>query len=110
MNILASSNLELPPLVPYRGPYLDRRLRVDAPVHRPLHHLRQHLGGTERDFLDFDLRLAALFAAHDEHVFRRINPQPAPPFGARGLACDYRRPPLTPLPFDRLEDVNGLDS
>src|ERR1700704_250165 len=68
MNILASINACLPPLVPYRGTQLDRRLGVAAPVYRRLHHLREHFGGTERDFLDFDLRLSALFAAHDEHV------------------------------------------
>src|SRR6266481_9928211 len=73
MNIRASINLELPPLVPYRGTQFDRRLGVAAPVHRRLHHPRQHLGGAERDFLDCDLRQSALLAAHDEHVFRRVD-------------------------------------
>src|SRR5881296_3475250 len=53
MNILASINACLPPLVPYRGTQLDRRLGVAAPVHCRLHDLRQHVGGTERDFHDF---------------------------------------------------------
>src|SRR5467141_3018501 len=107
MNILASINSGLPPFVPYRGTQLDRRLRVAAPIHRRLHHFRQHLRGTERDFFDFDLRLPALFAAHDEHVFRRVDAQPA--FRAGALARHYGRPPLTSLPLDRLEHVDGLD-
>src|SRR2546425_6970979 len=95
MNIRESINSELPPLVPHRGTQLDRRLGVAAPVHRRLHDSRQHLGGTERDFLDFDLRLAALLAAHDEHVFRRVDAQPA--FPADTLARHDRGPPLTPV-------------
>src|SRR6266446_6083040 len=73
MNIRESINSELPPLVPYRGTQLDRRLRVAAPVHNRLHDLRQHFGGAERDFHHFDLRLPAVLATHDEHVFRRVD-------------------------------------
>src|SRR3989442_12703758 len=81
MNIRESINSELPPLVPYRGTQLDRRLRVAAPVHNRLHDLRQHFGGAERDFHPFDLRLPAGLATHDEHVFRRVDAQPPhPPF------------------------------
>src|SRR5712671_3083469 len=90
MNILASINAPLPPLVPHRGTELDRGLGVAAPVHRRLHHLRQHLGGTERDFLDFDLRLPALFPPHDEHVSRRVDAQPT----ITGFSRHHRRAPL----------------
>src|ERR1700704_4735692 len=99
MNILASINAALPPLVPYRGTKLDRRLRIAAPVHRRLHHLRQHRGGAERDFFDFDLRLPALFAAHDEHVFRRIDAQP--PFRAHAFPRNHGGSPLLAIALDR---------
>src|SRR5213594_674586 len=105
MNIRESINSELPPLVPHRGTQLDRRLGVAAPVHRRLHDSRQHLGGTERDFLDFDLRLAALLAAHDEHVFRRVDAQQS----VCGFSGHDRRAPLLTLSLDRVEDVDSLD-
>src|SRR6266850_813277 len=105
MNILASINLELPPFVPYRGPQLYRRLSVATPVHRPLHHLRQHLSGTERDFLDFDLRLAALLAAHDEHVFRRVDTQSP----ITCFSCHDCRAPFFAFSFDGVEHVDGLN-
>src|SRR6266403_255381 len=89
-NIRESINAPLPPLVPHRGTQLDRGLGVAAPVHRRLHHLRQHLGGTERDFLDCDLRQSALLAAHDEHVFRRVDAQPP----VCGFSRHDRRAPL----------------
>src|ERR1043166_5445977 len=70
MNILASINSELPPFVPDRGTQLDRRLGIATAIHRRLHNLGQHLGGSQRDLVDLDLRLAALLPANDEHVFR----------------------------------------
>src|SRR5258708_34699299 len=76
MNIRESINSRLPPLVPYRGTQLDRRL-VPAPGHHRLHPLRQHCGRTQRDLDHFDLRLPALLAAYHEHVFRRLDTQPA---------------------------------
>src|SRR5258707_8681356 len=105
MNIRESINSRLPPLVPYRGTQLDRRLGVAAPVHHRLHHLRQHVGRTQRDLDDFDLRLPALLAAHHEHVFRRVDTQPA----IRGLSRHYRGAPLLAFPLDRPEDVQRLD-
>src|SRR5687767_4953468 len=72
MNIRESINSRLPPLVPDCGTELDRRLGIAAPLHRRLHDLRQHFRGAERDFLDFELPLPALSAAHDQHVFRRV--------------------------------------
>src|SRR6267378_3608878 len=105
MNIRESINSELPPLVPYRGTQLDRRLGVAAPVHRRLHDLRQHLGGTERDFLDFDLRLAALLTAHDEHVFRGVDAQPP----ITCFSCHDRRAPFFAFSFDGVEHVDGLN-
>src|SRR6267143_7200093 len=90
MNIRESINSELPPLVPYRGTQFDRRLGVAAPVHRRLHDPRQHLGGAQRDFLDCDLRQSALLAAHDEHVFRRVDAQPP----VCGFSRHDRRAPL----------------
>src|SRR5688500_1935531 len=76
MNIRESINSGLPPFVPYRGSQLDRWLGIAAPVHRRLQHLRQDFGGAERDFHHFELPLATLLAAHDEHVFRRVDSQP----------------------------------
>src|SRR2546422_2352827 len=38
-----------------------------------LQHLRRREGGLRH----LDLRLAALLATHDQHVARRVNPQPA---------------------------------
>src|SRR5262245_58157987 len=90
MNILASINSERPPFVPDRGTQLDRRLGIPAAVHRRLHDLRQHFGGAQRDLVDFELRLAALFAANDQHVFRRVDAQPSIPC----FPCDDRRAPL----------------
>src|SRR5213083_345937 len=107
MNILASINLELPPFVPDRGTQLDGRLGITAPVDRCLHDLRQHLGGTQRNFHDFDLGLPAVLAAHDEHVFRRVDAQPS--VWRRTLARDDRRAPLAPLPLDRTKNVDRLD-
>src|SRR6266478_6362842 len=105
MNILASINACLPPLVPYRGTQFDRGLGVAAPVHRRLHHPRQHLGGAERDFLDCDLRQSALLAAHDEHVFRRVDAQPP----VCGFSRHDRRAPLFAFALDGAEDIDGLD-
>src|SRR5512146_1990322 len=73
MNIRESINSRLPPFVPDRGTQLDGRLGIATPVHRRLQYLRQYLGGAERDFHHFVLALSALFAAHDEHVFRRVD-------------------------------------
>src|SRR6266705_1624639 len=97
MNILASINLELPPFVPDRGTQVDRRL----------HNLRQHRSGTQRNFHHFDLGLPAVLAAHDEHVFRRVDAQPC--IGGPTLARDDCRAPLTPLALDRTEDIDRLD-
>src|SRR5437667_2861130 len=105
MNIRESINSELPPLVPYRGTQLDRRLRVAAPVDSRLHHLRQHCGGAERDFHHFELRLPAVLAAHYEHVFRRVDAQPP----IRRFSCHDRSAPFFAFSFDGAEHVDGLD-
>src|SRR3989442_14097891 len=59
MNIRESINSELPPLVPYRGTQLDRRLPVAAPGHTRVHDLRQHLRRAERRFPPFGPRPSA---------------------------------------------------
>src|SRR5205809_405041 len=105
MNILASINSELPPFVPDRGTQLDRRLGIPATIHRRLHDLRQHGGGTQRDLLDFDLRLAALFPADDQHVLRRVDAQPS----VWRLPRHHRGAPLFPLTLDRPKQINSLD-
>src|SRR5918996_4495137 len=66
MNIRESINSGLPPFEPYRGSQFGRRLGIATPVHDRLHHLREHLGGAQRHFHDFYLRLPALFSPHDE--------------------------------------------
>src|SRR6266513_3233678 len=105
MNILASINLELPPFVPDRGTQLDRRFGISATIHRRLHDLHQHRRGTQRDLDDFDLRLAPLLAADNEHVFRRVDAQPP----VRRFPRDHRRPPLLAFPLDGTKHVNRLD-
>src|SRR5467141_657324 len=107
MNIRASINSGLPPFVPDRGTQLDRQLRIATPVHRRLQHLRQHLRGAERHLHDFHFCLPAILAADHEHVFRRVDAQPA--LGGRALARHDRRPPLPSLPLDGAERVDRLD-
>src|SRR5882672_346611 len=107
MNIRASINSGLPPFVPDRGTQLDRQLRIATPVHRRLHHPRQHLRGAERNLHDLHFCLPAILAPDHEHVFRRIDAQPA--LGGRALARHHRRPPLPSLPLDGAERVDNLD-
>src|SRR2546426_9249332 len=106
MNILASINLELPPFVPDRGTSLDRRLCIATPVHRCLHHLREHVGRAQRHLHNLDLDLPAVLTAHDEHVFRRVDAQPSVRLTPAG---NHRRPPFAPLALDRPEHVDRLD-
>src|SRR4029077_1440786 len=106
MNIRASINLELPPFVPDRGTQLDRRLCISTPVHRCLHHLREHFGRAQRHVHNLDFDLPAVLAAHDEHVFRRVDAQPSVRLTP---ACNHRRAPFAPLAFDRPEHVDRLN-
>src|SRR5882672_8398863 len=105
MNIRESIN-SLPREKDDRGDF-HRRLRVPGAIRRSLHDLGQHLGGAEANFLQLHLGLPPVLAADDEHVFRRVNPQPAPPILA--LPGHHRRAPLPPLPLDRPEQVQGRD-
>src|SRR6267154_1494327 len=102
MNIRASINSGLPPLVPNRGTQLHRRLRIAAAIYRRLHDLRQHSSRTQPDFGNLDLGLPAFLAADNQHVFRGVDAQPA----VVRLPRHDRRAPFLPFPLDRTKHVD----
>src|SRR5437879_3649667 len=98
-----------PPLsfVPHRWPGGDRRLGIPRAIGGRLYDPLQHLRRRERGLRHLGLRLAALLATHDQHVARRVNPQPAA--GLRWPPGDDRRAPFPPLALERAEQIDRVD-